>query len=154
MWTRKSIYEIEEECFSRKGKANTGLFAFLGLYLALLVFEAGSFSNLVQTIRLNPFALMYFAIFPLFGYAQYKSYIKTGHFIALRGPRKMCLYCHRGMGGGDDGWGFKRYNGRKKWFQINACETPDRCDIENMTRLKWVESGEPDHNKEKREGSP
>ncbi|MDH5387631.1 MAG: hypothetical protein OEY06_04175 [Gammaproteobacteria bacterium] len=68
----------------------------------------------------------------------YRNYVLHGSIHER--PGKICLNCGIGLGYSDDGWGFKSYGKRrKKWYQIKACKTPDKCDIAYQHEVEWID---------------
>lgn len=97
----------------------------------------GSVERLMQLLQENPESAFSLIFLPILIYFGYRNYVLHGGF--SEGTGKMCLSCEKGMGYGDDGWGFKVFGKRKlRWYQIRACETPEKCNIVCMFEVKWV----------------
>lgn len=142
MWVRKSKCELEAEKNKRRVRYEKIIFLALAVVFVLIFWQVESFSNLMTIVKSDPeraFALLFFPIFAYFGY---RNYVLHGNAMVDR-PGKICLACGNGMGYSDDGWKFKVYGtNKRKWYQVRACKTPEKCDIAYQFEVKWVEDQE------------
>ncbi|MBT2786734.1 MULTISPECIES: hypothetical protein [unclassified Halomonas] len=142
MWVRKPRCELEAEKNKRRVRYEKVIFLVLIVIFFWSYWQMGSFNNLLTIVKGEPqkaFALLFLPVFVYFGY---RNYVLHGNAMIER-PGKVCLACGNGMGYSDDGWRFKVYGTKnKKWYQIRACKTPEKCDIAYQFEVKWVESDE------------
>ena len=138
-WVRKDKHELELEKSTRRLKA--GKFVLILIIMAFLIMSSliVSFSNFEAMFTRDPEKTFSLLTLPILVYLSYRSYVQSGNIMFLR-PSKICLSCHKGMGGHtDDGWGFKVYGkNEKKWYQFLACKTPEKCDLECFHKVKFV----------------
>lgn len=138
MWIKKSIHEINRERKSRKLIYEKYILFILFSTTLFIYWRTGSISNFLELFEKDPEYTFYLFFVPFMFYLSYRNYVLHGNFFIER-PRKICMACKNGMGGSDDGWGFKAYGKRKKaWYQIKACKTPMKCDIVYLCEVKWV----------------
>ncbi len=145
MWIKKTQIEIASERHTRYKKTR---FVFYFIELLILYYIAKKYSEsdgFISLFKNDPEILILF-LFPLLIYFTYTNYVLTGS-LAFERASMMCLHCHKGMGRGDDGWGFKVYGKKKpKWYQIRACKTPEKCEIVYMYQVKLVMKEEKNDN--------
>lgn len=138
MWRRKTIKEIAIERAERQKEARYIYYPIQTLviwYIIDLLRETGEFPNVLFT---HPDQLTLW-LFPLLLYVGYKGYINTGSLGGYGARAMMCLHCEKGMGYGDDGWGFKVFGKKKtKWYQVKGCSTPENCDIAYVSMVKHI----------------
>lgn len=141
MWVRKSQFELKQERDNRRRRFETSVVAMLLTASIFVLWYVGSVERLIQLLRTNPESAFSLIFLPVLIYFGYRNYVLHGGLRERTG--KMCLACEQGMGYGDDGWRFKVYGMKKRrWYQIKACRTPEKCDIVCMFEVKWV----PDRN--------
>ena len=147
MWVRKTEYELKLEQNKRRVKYEKFVIIVIFVVSAWAYWKIGSFDNLFAIAKHDPEKAFSVLIFPVLFYFGYRNYVLHGGAFIER-PGKVCLACGNGMGYSDDGWGFKVYGQKKKaWYQIQACKTPEKCDIAYQYEVKWVENDVAAHNK-------
>lgn len=123
MWKRKTKDEISKEKSSRRIKQAKPLFFIIVIVCSITFYYTKSEYALVA-----PFCVYMF-------YRAHVIYGKQSGSTSM-----LCISCEKSIGNGDDGHGFKVYgNKKKKWYQIKACKTPEKCDIAYLHEVKWIE---------------
>ena len=137
MWVKKSIHELAFERKQRLTKAKY-IFAIVFVftcYWALLDFDG--LDEFIKAFKRDPERTGMPFLFPLFVWVVYRSYVNHGGFHWT--SDRVCVVCGRTWYRSNDGWGFMFFGrGRPKWYQVNVCNTPDKCDIVGRHEVAWV----------------
>lgn len=132
MWVRKTAGELQRDKEERIRKTRQFLRpVIIAMLVALPVY-------LVLFRGPGPIELLIMMVFACVGFMVWyfaAPYIGSGYRTGM-----ICLYCNRGIGYGNDGFGFKKFGpGKPKWYQFRACRTFNKCDIHYQSQVKWVE---------------
>lgn len=139
MWIRKTQSELALEKKHRLHNFELITFVICCFFAIFIYWLIGSIENLVKLLEEQPVNLFYLLLFPFMFYAGYRTYVVHGSFTHFSSTAKICLYCQKGMGYGDDGWRFRVYGTKpRKWWQIRVCKTPKHCDIAYQCEVKLV----------------
>jgi hypothetical protein len=143
MWVRKIQSELAIERKHRLHNFELITFVISCLFAILIYWLIGPIENILRLLKEEPEALFYLFLLPFMFYAGYRTYVIHGAFTHYSSTAKICLYCQKGMGYGDDGWRFKVFGSIPlKWWQIRACKTPEHCDIAYQCEVKLIKEKE------------
>lgn len=136
MWIRKTPFELAEEKAHRKQLAKTFLVILSTSILLVMYFYDGVVNEIYNFWTRDLETFISVSMFLVLLYCGCRSYVLFGSFFSTK-PMMICIGCQKGLGGSDDGWGFRVFGRTKKWYQVKSCATPNDCDIAYQYEVKW-----------------
>ena len=142
MYKLKPIHEILEERENRSKKSKHFVVLLFMLSLWFIYYLYPTTYALIEEFKSNPEKLLGILVIPILIFSGHYSYVEYGSPFYWA-PGKVCLGCSRTWHHSNDGWGFMKFGkGKKKWYQIKTCSTPEKCNIVGHHEVIWVDKEE------------